>query len=261
MRQSQMSNCRFPPFECQERLADQRSHVSLTAQRRGRSLQLVSDPRVLGIWGSKTALQLCVFTLLAKEKQKTPEACMTVFSPFQYWRSLQPKSWAPSPFSSKCVSSSICLLHFFFILFFFFAIRLAQQQTVTRLKQAANQSGVCQRPSTSWWGMAACSHIHVPIVGQGQGLLRRRRCLSAFGWFTGGKKNRDERRERLTGYLTWRHTAARLWFQSLQRIPLSDSGCTRRRQNIAGNITHTWQEEGEIKQMVFKLLSPTMCAT
>lgn len=145
--------------------------------------------------------------------------------------------------------------------FFFFAIRLAQQQTVTRLKQAANQSGVCQRPSTSWWGMAACSHIHVPIVGQGQGLLRRRRCLSAFGWFTGGKKNRDERRERLTGYLTWRHTAARLWFQSLQRIPLSDSGCTRRRQNIAGNITHSWQEEGEIKQMVFKLLSPTMCAT
>lgn len=89
------------------------------------------------------------------------------------------------------------------------------------------RSGVCPRPSASSWGIAAGLHIHVAVVGQGQGLLRRRRRLSGFGRLTEKKKknNRQERKaDRVSDFAA---QSSSTWFQPLQRIPLSDTSSTQ----------------------------------
>lgn len=102
------------------------------------------------------------------------------------------------------------------------------------------RSGVCPRPSASSWGIAAGLHIHVAVVGQGQGLLRRRRRLSGFGRLTEKNKKIIDKKEKLTGYLTSQHRAVQLDFSLYKEfhylIPAA-----RSRQNIVRSITHTWQ--------------------
>lgn len=128
---------------------------------------------------------------------------------------LQPKQGAPLPSGCKSrVSSAICPLHF-----------LQYDWHYSKESPSSNWPTVSGIWWTSLWGIAARLHIHVTIVGQGQGLLRRRRRLSGFRWLTEKKKNRQEREaDRISDSAAQNSPT---WFQSLQRIPLSDSSSTQ----------------------------------
>lgn len=139
-------------------------------------------------WWDKVKCQM--LRCLVLECHEQPLRLPTLTTPEWHKKKKKPRQprWRLLPVREEGSKASTSLQHLDFL---FFPCGESGEMVINQ-RCEGSETPVWRLRASLWvWGIRVCLHVHVPVVGQGQGLLRRRRRrLGGLWWCTRKRKER-----------------------------------------------------------------------